>query len=315
MVIVIGAAVGGGVGGTVGKGSSDSAPSSESSPTPEPPSSIAPSSGLSSANWTDPDGYQHYYVFYQSRKGDIMQSHYHSKNKTWKVRNVSASMTSVGTPLSAILGTSISAIAWSDDGSGWNLRLYLLLTNNYIAELSVLGPNDDAEWQKETTLKGQAAKGLNIAAYRPPDRNSSLIYLLMYQSEDQKITFKKRRENGWDSPFYSTPATNKSSLAIGSVDLTSKDEDGPQWRLYFDNSNTLQEGSFKDSYNNDWTPNWVVNVDGEDGLVARWYDDEAQKWSEPQAPNLKDSPKGVSASSNFTAIAGNGDKRLYGLVD
>ncbi|RSL50323.1 hypothetical protein CEP54_011977 [Fusarium duplospermum] len=342
LIIIVGAAVGGGVGATVGKGSSDSAPSSESSATPKPSSSIAPSSGLSSANWTDSDGYQHYYVFHQNKKGDIIQSHYHSQNKTWKVRNVSASMESVGTPLSTILGTSISAIAWSDDKSEWNLRLYLLLTNNFLAELSALGPNDDSEWQREGTLKGQAGKGSNIAAWRPPDRNSSLIYLLMYQSPDQKITFKKRRENGWDDPFYSTPATKKSSLGVGSVDLTNEDLDGPQWRFYSDNSNTLQEGSFEDAYNGDWTPNWntrdlgrlphsintnfavvifdlrkplVVNIDGEDGLVARWYDDKTAEWSQPQAPELKDSPKGMSASSNFTAIAGNGDKRLYGLVD
>jgi hypothetical protein len=126
--------VGGAVGVTKNKFGKFSVPSNTSSSTPAS-APLKPPPGLASANWTDLDGYQQYFVFHQDERDDIIESHHDFQNKTWKVRNVSASMRPAGIPVSVIKKTPIAAVAWSTSRYYWNIRVYVLKTNNLINEL------------------------------------------------------------------------------------------------------------------------------------------------------------------------------------
>lgn len=118
-IVIIGAIVGGVVGSRANSTTSTSesatptsSTSATSTPTPSP-ISILSNSRIASVNWTDSND-QHYFVFYQNEKNDLIASSWDSQNKTWEARSISASIKSAGDGLDVIEGTPISAVAWSD---------------------------------------------------------------------------------------------------------------------------------------------------------------------------------------------------------
>lgn len=59
----------------------------------------------------------------------------------------------------------------------------------------------------------------------------------------------------------------------------------------------------------------VTGIRSDSGLKARWWD--GSSWSEEEAPDFNCSSEDTSIShlSQFTAIATNSDRRVYGIVD
>ncbi|KAF7554686.1 hypothetical protein G7Z17_g2695 [Cylindrodendrum hubeiense] len=344
-VLIIGAIVGGAVGGTIAKDSStptstsDSTSSATSSSVPSATSSntsILPSSQLASVTWTDSDDHQHYYVFHQNRSNHIIASLWDSQNKTWDTMSISASLIASGINLDIIEGTPISAIAWSDDDNDWNIRLYVLLTSNSIAELYTTSYDIDSAWS-QYTLGSQVTintgDGSNIAAWRPNGGNATWPpILMMWQDDEQHIAFSTSTD--WTNQENLTTATGSTGLAISSlVDPATSDI---LWRFYYDNSNVVQEGifvpdlsswqlsstlgkipspyltnfaavSFEDVYM------LVVDVEDDGGLKTRWWNNST--WSDDNPPTLRDLPDGVSSTEGFTAISGHSDYGMYGIIN
>lgn len=57
----------------------------------------------------------------------------------------------------------------------------------------------------------------------------------------------------------------------------------------------------------------VVDVEEDGGLRARWWDNST--WSSATQPTLKNLPDSMSATQNFTAIAGHADRGIYSIVN
>ncbi|KAH7127863.1 hypothetical protein B0J13DRAFT_679389 [Dactylonectria estremocensis] len=351
IVVIIGAVVGGVVGALVGKNDSDSdsdsssstTTSSGSSPTPTTvATNVLPKSQLASSNWTDNDGYEHYYLFYQNRQSEIMSSIWDSENKTWEARGVTDNLES-SVELNTIRGTSIASTAWRDSDNDFNIRLYFLLESNVVGELWTSGSHSGSMWRQDdlgvkTFVK--PAKGSNLATCRPNMGNSSWPPIaLLFQNDDQDIVFMAKEGSNWGSAGTFATATNSSGLALTS--LYQKDEDSldlPLWRPYYDSSDKLQEylidplldigastmGSRLGDLPDGTTSNFaavgynlynlmVINIEEDGTLTGRYWND--ANWSEPEAPGYKSSPSGFSASSKFTAISVHAGRRIYGIVD
>jgi len=56
----------------------------------------------------------------------------------------------------------------------------------------------------------------------------------------------------------------------------------------------------------------IVNIDPDDDLEVRIWDTES--WSDLEAPNLSASDE-APESPKFTAVAGNSQRRVFGVVD
>ncbi|KAH7130948.1 hypothetical protein EDB81DRAFT_859614 [Dactylonectria macrodidyma] len=349
-IIVIGAVVGGAVGATVNKDSSTStsdptsstasstatATGSEASATSQA-SSILSNSGIASVNWTDSDNYSHYYVFHQNRTNDIIASFWDSQNKTWETGSISASLRKSGVTLDIIEGTPITAVAWTDSDNDWNIRLYVLLTSNSIAELYTSDPTKDGQWYQnslgsQTTIN--TAYGSNIAAWHPNDGNSSWPpTVLMWQDEDQKIVYSS--SDDWTSKTAMITATNSSGIAISSI-ASGGDTSEVRWRFYYDNSGIISEGMLYEDLSG-WLTHTglgkmpsssltnfaavcfdlvlmiVADIHDEGNVVARWWN--KTEWSTPTQPTFHDLPSGMNISGTFTGISGHADNKMYGIVD
>ncbi|KAL6407360.1 hypothetical protein AUP68_10191 [Ilyonectria robusta] len=346
-VLVIGAIVGGAVGGTLSKKSSSSTTTSDSTATTtgSVPSatgdsssgSILQDSKVASANWTDYGGRQHYYVFHQNSSNHLIASFWDSQNRTWASRSISASLKSTGIDLDIIEGTPITANSWEDENNHWNIRVYVLLTGNKIAELYTNFPAPDSLWHMNdlgSRITINTAEGSNLAAWRPNGGNSSWPpTMLMWQDEDQTLVYST--STAWRNKLNLTTATDSSGLAITSVSKGGNISD-IQWRFYYDNSNILTEaikesgiqdfefGKKRDEIPSAATTNFaavcfnlinvlVVDVEEDGGLSARWWDDST--WSSASQPTLKNLPKRMSTTRNFTAIAGHADRGIYSIVN
>ncbi|KAH6892538.1 hypothetical protein B0T10DRAFT_560117 [Thelonectria olida] len=339
-LLVIGGIVGGVVGSKAGKNSSTpSQPSTtvssdDTSTAINSTTSVLVNSALASANWTDTDGNQHYYVFFQNRNGDIIQSIFDPRDKAWKTRSVSASLETRGQSIEPIKGTSIAVTAWSNDQKHWNIRLYVLVKYNWVYELFTEGPGDDFEWDKgnlREPLPISVGEGSKLAAWHQQRVGPSAPIIVVYQNSKKEIELINST-NSWGIAEPWQIAQNKTGLA-----LTTLDSHPLPLRLYYDDSNSLQEvisktdfsgmeptSTLDDKLDPPTSANivavsfdtWyiiVVNIRNDGSLRARWWNNE--NWSESKAPNLGKSPKGISASSNFTAIAANAGRRIYGIVN
>ncbi|KAH8734285.1 hypothetical protein BGZ61DRAFT_584329 [Ilyonectria robusta] len=341
-IVIIGAIVGGVVGSRANSTTSTSesaTPTSSASATSTPtssPISILSNSRIASVNWTDSND-QHYFVFYQNEKNDLIASSWDSQNKTWEARSISASIKSAGDSLDVIEGTPISAVAWSDSENAWNIRVYVLITGNYIAELLTSRPTKDSEWS-QTSFGSQVrispAEGSNIAAWRPNGGNETWPQrLLMWENADQKLIWSS--SDNWDD--YSTFSTIKKSSSLSVTSVSGGGNiSNPRWRLYYDNDELLQEGMMEPNFvhptysqtlgniasssNTNFAAvcfnlvyTIIVDLNDQGGIRARWYN--KSTWSTSSEPNLADSPDGMSVSSGFTAISGHADRRIYGIVN
>lgn len=259
-ILIIGAIVGGVVGSrannsTTSTSDSASTPtsstSSATSTSTSSSTSILSNSRIASVNWTDSSDQQHYFVFYQNQKNDIIASSWDSQNNTWEARSISASIKSAGDSLDVIEGTPITAVAWSDSENAWNIRVYVLITGNYIAELLTSRPTKDSEWSQSSfgsQVRISPAEGSNIAAWRPNGGNETWPQrLLMWENADQKLIYSS--SDNWDdySPF--STITKSSSLAVTSVS-GGGNISNPRWRLYYDNDELLQEGMMEPNFVN-----------------------------------------------------------------
>ncbi|KAH7139724.1 hypothetical protein B0J13DRAFT_527396 [Dactylonectria estremocensis] len=347
-VVVIGGAVGGAVGATVGKGDSESSPSSDdtatttsgNSPTSTSSSSILPDSQLASVNWTDSSGYAHYYLFYQNNDKMLINSIWDSENKTWEARSLSASLNSSGVNIDIHTGSSIAAVAWNAPDDDWNLKVYVIRIDNAIVELTTEQSTVEAAWKQGGlgTNKLIAAEGSNLAAWHPNVGNSSWHpeTVLLWQDDEQDVKLSISGGN-WNDGGTITQAMNSTGLAITAIQGIPRPEE-IRWRVFYDSSDKLRAqlistdldleatkpSALRRDLPQDATSNYAVlcineidilavNLGGDGSLVARYSDNSI--WSDDDAPTLHGSPSGISASSNFTAIAAHAGRRVYGIVD
>ncbi|KAH7120641.1 hypothetical protein EDB81DRAFT_861703 [Dactylonectria macrodidyma] len=347
-VVVIGGAVGGAVGATMGNGGSESSISSDdtapttsgSSPTSTNSASILPDSQLSSVNWTDTNGYDHYYVFYQTNDKQIINSIWDSENKTWEARSLSASLDSSGVTISIHTGTSIAAVAWNAPNDDWNIRVYVLRIDNAIIELTTDDSTVGASWKQGGlgTNKLFAAEGSNLAAWHPNVGNSTWHpeTALLWQDDEQDVQLSIGGGN-WNEGGTVTQAMNSTGLGITAIQGIPRPEE-IRWRVFYDSSDKLRaqliptdlnldetkSSAIRSDLPQDATSNYAVlcineidilavNLGSDGNLVGRYSDNSI--WSDDYAPTLHGSPSGISSSSNFTAISAHAGRRVYGIVD
>ncbi|KAF7546855.1 hypothetical protein G7Z17_g8131 [Cylindrodendrum hubeiense] len=320
-------------------------PSSSTASTTETPSftsnttSILPNSGIASVNWTNSAGLSHYYVFHQNRSNDLIASIWDSQGQTWETVSVSASLREWGFDFDLVEGTPISAVAWSDEEADWNIRVYDVRTGNYLVELKKNLADIDGRWVQKALGSSQwikTAEGSNIAAWRPNCGEHDNPIVLLWQDEDQHLAYSTSQDWTDTQSLPSVSVTNSSGLAITSFE-TSCNASDISWRFYFDSDDTMRR-IFTSSNSSFWSmdpselgdmssasktnfaairydpPQIIVaNIENDGGVVARWM--QTPLWSTQTRPTLHGSPDDIKVSAGFKGIAGNTDRRMYGIVN
>lgn len=136
------------------------------------------------------------------------------------------------------------AVAWSNDSGGWNLRLYILDSDNQVNELVSLDNDNGNDWKQGSlgTLQfAQTGRGSNLAVWRPP-RGSEFQTLLLHQDPVNVVTGISNDKWG-DVKFTISPnAVTGSGLALTSL------ANGTKWKGYYDNSDIIREARITDNF-------------------------------------------------------------------
>ncbi|KAI0101700.1 hypothetical protein GGR51DRAFT_574524 [Nemania sp. FL0031] len=107
-------------------------------------------SRLAAANWTDPNGFTHRFIFFQDPSSAIIARRWDSQNHTWATINLTAVMGSSRTPISSLGPSTPLASSASYYQDVWNeLHLYYLTPENTVASVSLYNlTNEPNDWVK-----------------------------------------------------------------------------------------------------------------------------------------------------------------------
>ena len=157
---VIGAVLGGVLGTVLPRRNTAATPSQE----PAEPSGVLANSSLSAANWTDASNVAHRAVFFQDPSGALMASIWDSRNTTWTVVNITASVQRRAPRFApaALPGTPLAATA----RPGPVLTLYYLAARDYVSE-AYAADGVGAAWEVGGLTyapEAAAARGSRLAA-------------------------------------------------------------------------------------------------------------------------------------------------------
>ncbi|KAL2181777.1 uncharacterized protein P884DRAFT_253872 [Thermothelomyces heterothallicus CBS 202.75] len=353
VLVVIGIGLGVGLGlGLRSSGSSDQEGSPTAASTPSPSrvpdagstnsTNLFEGSSLAATNYTDPDGYVHLYVFFQAANKELTVSKWDSQNETWATLSISKMLSSTGLNLDLIPASPIAAYTYLN--STFQTRVYFLTTGNSIREIITSeDPSLTSNWRQGLLGSSKsitADQGSKLAALRPQcgtGEDCQVYYPSMaiaYQGDDGVIALS--RADDWkpmDIQF--GPAEPGAVIGLASVMRDNITDVG--WSLFFDEDGTLQEfnselllsqwtrgkstGFAPDagsgspniaSFSYDLVNIMIVDVDPDGDLEVRTWD--TRSWSDLQPPNLVPSD-GAPESPKFSAVAGNSQRRVFGIAD
>ncbi|KAK4443366.1 hypothetical protein QBC34DRAFT_430807 [Podospora aff. communis PSN243] len=303
---------------------------------------IHPSSSLAATNYTDPTGTLHQYLFFQSPSRELLASHYNSTAAKWTTLSISALLAASGGVTFDILpATPIAAYTYTNPQ--FQTRLYFFTTGNLIREiLTSDDPSITTNW-RQGRLGGDrlitAAKGSKLAALRPHCGTSENCrrnfpwMAIAYQGEDGVVGVS--RADGWEPMEVAIGPTRMGApLGLASV-MRGGDITDVRWSLFWEEGGGLREMGSEGlvkvwergnslgpvstssvvnlaSFSYDLVNMAVITVDEKGAVGMRTWD--TRKWSEVATPNLL---AGKNAPTNpvFSAIAGNPQRRVYGIVD
>lgn len=124
--VIVGAAVGGGVGGALANKGGSSQPSG--------PPQILPNSNIAAVNYTDAQNVTHYRVYFQATTSNIFQSDYNNSTAAWTVSPIQPSGNrSAIVPLNS---TSLSAHVNLENNTNVDFHLFFIDSDNTIRELT-----------------------------------------------------------------------------------------------------------------------------------------------------------------------------------
>ncbi|KAK4245407.1 hypothetical protein C7999DRAFT_43073 [Corynascus novoguineensis] len=340
-------AVGLGVGLGVGLTRSDD---QESDSTPSPSgvpgsgdkdsSNVFQGSSLAATNYTDSDNYIHLYVFFQAENEELLASTWDSQNETWATVSISKIFSDTGLNLDLISATPIAAYTYLNPT--FQTRVYFLTTGNSIREIVTSeDPTLRSGWRQGVLGSSKlitAGRGSKLAALRPQCgtgldcRVNFPSMAVAYQGEDGVIALSRADDyEPMDIEF--GPARRGAAIGLTSVMRDNITDIG--WRLFFNQDGNLQEYTSEGSLSG-WSrgestgfapdagePNiaafsydlvniMIVNIDPDDDLEVRIWDTDS--WSSLEAPNLSASDE-APEGPKFTAVAGNSQRRVFGIAD
>lgn len=104
-LVVIGAAIGGGVGASLSSNTSDDAEPTSTASASQPPGTLSPTTRLASINYTDESGIDYFLVYYQLSSNMICQSLWNNSKQSWTASVVSDDTDNImaSSPISADL--------------------------------------------------------------------------------------------------------------------------------------------------------------------------------------------------------------------
>ncbi|KAL2164613.1 hypothetical protein VTH06DRAFT_3830 [Thermothelomyces fergusii] len=315
------------------------------------PATLFERSSLAAANYTDPDGHVHLYVFFQAANRELAVSKWDSQNDTWETLSVSRMLQQqsgtgpgpgAGLDLELIPASPIAAYAYLNPT--FQLRVYVLTAGNAVREIVTSeDPSLTSNWRYGvlgSTKLITAGPGSKLAALRPQCGTGADCRLhypamaLAYQGEDGVIALS--RSDKWvpmDIQF--GPAQPGAVIGLASVMRDNITDVG--WSLFFDEDGTLQEFNSELSLSR-WSrgkptgfapeagadePNiacfsydlvnlMIVDVDPDGDLEVRTWDTRA--WSGLRPPNLVPSD-GAPDRPRFSAVAGCSQRRVFAVAD
>ncbi|KAK4182574.1 hypothetical protein QBC35DRAFT_467998 [Podospora australis] len=311
-----------------------------------PPTNLLQGSSLASANFTDPQGVIHLYVYTQDASNALLVSSWDSAGRTWQTASISKSLP---TKFDLLPGTPISAYMYTNPA--FQARIYVLTKDYMIREFLTTSPSGLTGWKQGVS---KVVLGLDklikvhpkskLAALRPQCgtgddcRNKFPPVAVAYQDPDGRVQVTNANKD--------LAVTGAGEAAEGTVlGLTSLMTGGNisdvNWKLHFEGKGT---GELKEFAGTKEFPVWIerrslgkvpnsaavkniaafsfdlVNIMllslGEDGGVnIRTMVKDA--WTINQVPSYtgldgKNTPP--AKAFKFSAIAGNPEKRVFGLV-
>lgn len=236
-----------------------------SSPTggvPGVESNLFANSSLATANWTDPSGYVHLYVFYQNTDKELLTSVWDSENSTWATHSISRSLvSSSGRSVNLRFGTPIAAFSYTNPS--FQIRVYALTGESSVRELLTPDPSLASGWQHGQLGRDafiNTGVGINsgweskLAALRPQcgtgaDCQANFPELaIAYQDNFGIIHLAKAPD--WE-PQAIGPAADGSVIGLSSV-MRGPSITDVEWRLTYDEGGTLREFT-SDAQLTNWT--------------------------------------------------------------
>ncbi|KAI0198269.1 hypothetical protein F4808DRAFT_263056 [Astrocystis sublimbata] len=95
-------------------------------------------SKLTSANWTDPDGYLHRFVFFQDTSSALIVRRWNSQNKTWATNNITDILIRSNNPFAPLPpSTALASAGTSFDPLTATLHLYYLTSDDTISGVAI----------------------------------------------------------------------------------------------------------------------------------------------------------------------------------
>ncbi|KAI1126595.1 hypothetical protein F5Y10DRAFT_278653 [Nemania abortiva] len=194
VVVVIGAIAGGVAGGLSSSKSphpstTTTIPTDDGNSTSPPPTAlnILEASRLSSANWTDPNGFFHRFVFFQDASNAIIARRWDSQNSTWSTNNLTDIFRQSRTPLNPLAPyTPLASAACYLSNKSNEVHLYYLAPDNTITGVAVYDLiASPQEWEYDTlgdsTLVAYPGSQLAASWTRRWVENSPGYWALAYQ--------------------------------------------------------------------------------------------------------------------------------------
>lgn len=110
-LVVIGAAIGGGVGASLSRNTSDDVEPTSTASASQPPGKLSPTTRLASINYTDESGIDYFLVYYQLSSKMICQSRWNNSKQIWTASIVSNDTDNI------MADSPISADLWRNNAS------------------------------------------------------------------------------------------------------------------------------------------------------------------------------------------------------
>ncbi|KAI0193117.1 hypothetical protein F4808DRAFT_442517 [Astrocystis sublimbata] len=99
---------------------------------------VMSTSQLASANWTDPAGFHHRFVFFQDVTGALVARRWESQNKTWATNNLTDIIARSDSSLSPLgRSTPLASAASTYNSSSERVRLYFITSNNTVSGVAI----------------------------------------------------------------------------------------------------------------------------------------------------------------------------------
>jgi len=229
-VILVIAAIGGGVGGALASKNTDSLASESTggitgssggnSTTPKGPKPLS-NTKLAATNWTDGNNVGHRNVYFQDEYGSVVERRWDSDSNQWTTSNISK-LFETSTTFGPQVGTSLTVASMDKGGSdGYEIQLYFLDEWNFIRSVHAVEADTQPTAWTNNTLGGaflEVRKGSHLSAMYQDCWNNDCpgSWCVAYQRPSD-ASIKTANSSHWatsDVAVIGSDLSNNSSLAL-----------------------------------------------------------------------------------------------------